>query len=265
MLAGKKAPGGKPRAYGTGNGKRETAEPSAPGSPGAAHPKAGNRKSGSATAPIVREIERAVRTVKLYPVAVGEDAKEAALKSLRKAYAKGGDSVRQNMLFLIHETIAQAPEMKLMRTYEHFRAKSPKQPPGVIRMSVYREMFDYTTSLEGLCDIMLLLGSLEGDEPAKLLTHFFSSLCATESEMNRMLRNAAIEALGKSGSPYALRALLAYARLSDSDKLFGRLAAALEDWADRIDKLDIPEAEKRDIRDELEDMVAKEEKPTQYG
>jgi hypothetical protein len=222
-------------------------------------------KSEKATGSLVREIERSVRTVRLYPVAVKEDAKDEALEAMKKAYAKGGDSVRQHLLFVVFETVAQAQDLKIMKTYEHFRLKSPKQAPGAIRMSVYREMFDYPTSIEGLADLISLLGELEGEEPAKLLTHLFSVFCASESEMNRILRNAAIETLGSSKSHYALNALLDYARLSDSDRLFGRLVAALADWAGRLDKLDIPDDEKQAIREELKDLMAKEEKPTQYG
>jgi hypothetical protein len=223
------------------------------------------KRGGKATGPLLKEIEKAMRSVKLYPVAVNEAAKDAAVESLRKAYSKGGDSVRQHVLFLINEMIAQASDMRTVKTYEYFRAKAPKQAPGALRMSVYREMFDYTSSVEGLVELVLLLGELEGNEPAKLLSHFFSSLCASDSELNRMLRNATIEALGSSDSPYALKALMEYARLTDSDKLFGRMVGALSEWAGKIDTVELPADEKQEMKDELKDLMAKEEKPTQYG
>jgi hypothetical protein len=223
------------------------------------------KKGGKATGPLLKEIEKAMRSVKLYPVAVNAAAKDAAVEALRKAYSKGGDSVRQHVLFLINEMVAQASDLRVMKTYEHFRQKSPKQAPGSLRMSVYREMFDYTSSVEGLAELVLLLGELEGDEPAKLLSHFFSSLCASDSELNRMLRNASIEALGSSDSPYALKALMDYARLTDSDKLFGRMVGALSEWAGKIDTLELPAADKGEMKEDLKDLMAKEEKPTQYG
>ena len=232
-------------------------------------PKTKSRKGadhkGAKTGSLVREIERSLRSIKLYPVAVGLEAKNSALDGVAKAYSRGGDSVRQHTLFLINETVSQVSELKSLKAYEHFRLKSPKLSPGAIRMGVYREMFDYNTSVEGVAELILLLGRLEGDEPAKLLTHFFSVFCSMESETNRMLRNAAIEALGDSESKYALDALLEYARLSDSDRLFGRLVASLALWAGRIDKLDMKEPDKQEIKEELKDLMAKEEKPTQYG
>lgn len=223
------------------------------------------KKGAKATGPLLKEIEKSMRSVKLYPVAVNEAAKDAAVEALQKAYAKGGDPVRQHVLFLINEIIAQASDMRTMKTYDYFKQKAPKQAPGALRMSVYKEMFDYTSSVEGLVELVLLLGELEGNEPAKLLSHLFSVLCASESELNRMLRNATIEALGASDSPYALRALIDYARLTDSDKLFGRMVGALSDWAAKIDTVELPVSQKQELRDELKELMAKEEKPTQYG
>ncbi len=217
------------------------------------------------TAPLLKEIEKAMNSVKLYPVAASRDSKDAALESLKKAYARGGESVRQHVLFQVHEALAQSQDLRVMKGVDYFRQKNPKQAPGQLRMSVYREMFDYTTSVEGLVELVLFLGELKGDEPAKLLSHLFSSFSASESEVNRMLRNAAIEALGESDSSYALGALLEYSRLSDSDKMFGRLVGSLTEWADKVDKLDVPEDEKKDLKDELKDLMSKEEKATQYG
>ena len=223
-------------------------------------------------APLLKEIERDVRAINLYPVAVKEDAKGAAMERLRKAYSRSGDSVRQHILFLIHESVAQVAEMKALQTYEYSRVKSPKSSPGAVRMSVYKSMFDYTSSIEGIVGLVRLLGGLkcgsEDDAAAKLLTHLFSHFCASESEINRMLRNAAIEALGESDSPYALNALLEYARFSDNERLFGRLASALADWNDKIGRLDIHPAEKQRLKEELREMqeaLIHEEKPTQYG
>lgn len=232
----------------------------------AGKPKPRARKApGKATAGLLKDIERALLTMNFYPVAVKEDAKDEAIKRLKDAYAKNGETVRQHILFMIHENVAQVSELKQMQTYDSYRARVPKAGPGAIRMGVYKSIYNYTASNEGLVELVRLVGELSGDDAAKLLTHLFSHFCYTDNETHRMLRNAAIEALGESDSPYALRALLEYAKLTDNDKLFGRLVIALAAWNDKVDGLQISDEEKAEIKEELKTLMAKEEKPTQYG
>jgi len=222
-------------------------------------------KKRRVTAALLKEIDKSLLTMNFYPVAVKEEAKNEAVKRLKDMYAKNGETVRQHMLFLIHENIAQVSELKQMQTYESYKSRMPKAGPGAVRMGVYKSIYNYTASNEGLAELVRLVGELKGDDAAKLLTHLFSHFCSADSETHRMLRNAAIEALGESDSPYALRALLEYAKLTDNDKLFGRLASALSTWGEKMDRLQIPEEERQKLTEELQTLMTKEEKPTQYG
>jgi hypothetical protein len=234
--------------------------------PKAKDPARGKKKApGKVTAALLKEIERSLLTLNFYPVAVKEEAKNDAMKKLKDVYSKNGDTVRQHMLFLIHENVAQVSELKQMTTYDAVRAKSTKASPGAARMAVYKSIFNYTTSNEGLSELVRLLGDFKGDDSAKLLTHLFSHFCSTDSETHRMLRSAAIEALGESDSPYALKALLEYAKLTDNDKLFGRLVSALTVWGEKVDGLQLSDEDKQKLKEELQTLMAKEEKPTQYG
>jgi len=217
------------------------------------------------SASVFREIDRSVAAIILYPISSKEEAKNAAMENLVKIYTKGNDAIRQHFLSIIQENLAQVYDMKAIQTYELCKTKNPKAAPGTIKASVYRGMFDYNSSTEGIVELIGLLGELKGHEAAKLLTRLFSNFCSADSETNRMLRNAVIEALGDSNSSYALNALLEYAKLTDNDKLFGRLVSALAVWSEKIDSLDIPAEEKMELKEELKFLMAKEEKPTQYG
>lgn len=218
------------------------------------------------TTEVLKQIERSVLSLRLYPVAVKEDAKEKALENIKRIYKKNSDSVRQHILLLMHEHIAKASELRALNTYDLYKAKSPKASPGAIRMKVYKDMFNYTTSAEGLVDFVLLVGELGGDDAAKLLTHLFSHFCSSENEINHMMRNAVIDALGKSDSPYALKSLLKYASISDNDKILARLSSALVDWDDKIESLKLDAKEKEGLKKELREILTREDLTSrQYG
>jgi len=223
------------------------------------------KASEAKTASIFREIDKSVAAIILYPISSKEEAKNAAMDNLVKIFSKGNDAVRQHLLSVIQENVAQVYDMKVIQTYEVCKTKNPKAAPGAIKAGVYRSIFDYNSSTEGIVELIGLLGEFKGHEAAKLLTRLFSHFCSVDSEANRMLRNAVIEALGDSNSSYALNALLEYARLTDNDKLFGRLVSALAVWSEKIDSLDLPAEEKLELKEELKFLMAKEEKPTQYG
>lgn len=221
------------------------------------------KKSTSAT---LKQIERAMLSLRLYPVAVNEEGKNAAAKKMISIYRKSSDSIRQHMLLLIHETIAKSIELRTLSTFDQYREKSQKASPGAIRMRVYKDMFNFNTSAEGLNEFIVLLGRLGGDDSAKLLTHLFSHFCCSEAELNRMLRNAVIDALGESASPYALKALIRYASLSDNDKILSRLTSALVGWDDKIEKLELDKKEKEKLKARLREILTREDLPgRQYG
>jgi hypothetical protein len=167
---------------------------------------------------------------------------------------------------MVHDTLATSTDLKTIHTLDYFRMKNPSQEASAQRVSVYRAMFNYNTSIEGLTELIRLLGRLRGgDDSAKLLTYHFSHLCAIESEANHMLRGAILEALGESESKYALTALLDYARYTDSERTFNRIVVALSKWEPKLDALKMPGKEKQDILKRLKKIVTSEFGGSHYG
>ena len=100
-----------------------------------------------------KEMEKAMYAMKFYPVAVNEQSKMEAIEKLEKTYREGNETVRQMLLYMVHENLATSMELKVMHTPEYFRMKNPSSQPPQQRMSVYRAIFNYNTSLEGLAKL----------------------------------------------------------------------------------------------------------------
>jgi len=213
----------------------------------------------------VSEIEKNIFSLKFYPVAVDENAKNEAVKNLINIYKQGNETVRQLVLFMLHEALSQYYDFKVVHVYDYFKAKNPHEDPTQLRMNVYRAMFNYNTSVEGLIEIVDLLGGLgENDDAAKLLTYHYARISSIEVESHVELRNAIIKALGECNSLYALSALITYARYTDNERTLQRIQAALAKWDKKIDKLKIPEAKKKKLRDELREVIIKETEKSPY-
>ncbi|MEW6748501.1 MAG: hypothetical protein AB1295_02230 [Candidatus Micrarchaeota archaeon] len=212
-----------------------------------------------------KDMETAIYALKFYPVAVNEHSKDEAVAKLERVYREGNETVRQMLLYMIHENLAGSMELKIMHTQEYFRMKNPSLQAPQHRMNVYRAIFNYNTSLEGLAEMISFLGRLHGDDAAKLLTYHYSFLCSVENEAVHVLRAAILEALGASESKYALTALLAYARYTDSERTFNRVVSALIEWEGRLDKLNLPEKEKQDILGKLKEIITSEFRGSHYG
>ena len=225
-----------------------------------------SKKEKATMEAVVKEIEEALFKIKFYPVAVDEDSKNKAMEKLEKIYKKGSETVRQLLLYMMHNYLASSAEMKLMHTYEYFKVKRADQDPAQTRANVYRAIFNYNTSLEGITEAIRLLGRLNGgDDAAKLLTYHYARLGMMENEGNRMLRAAIIDALGSSESHYALKALLDYAKYCDNEITVNRLVSALIDWEEKLDGLNISSKEKKRLREKMREFITKEAKASHYG
>jgi len=223
-------------------------------------------KTIAETSDVLKEIERLLASIALYPVSSGVEAKDKAVSDLAALHNGGSEPVRQHIIMSIYEEIARFNELKALGTSEYFRAKAPKAGPGALRMNVYKDMFNYNTSIEGIQEIISLLGMLNGEGPAKLLTRLLTYFCVNDSEGSRMLRNSVIEALGTSDSPYALESLLVYARLTDNEHLLARLSAALVEWDEKLDGLPLNAKEREKLKGELRGVLTRKEGPAkQYG
>ena len=213
----------------------------------------------------LKEIEKAIYAIKFYPVAVDEQAKDDAMKKIVSIYNSGEDTVRQMVLYMIHENLAKHAEFKITHSYDYFKHKSPTHDPAQLRMNVYRAMFNYNNSLEGVIDMVRMVGEFRGDDAAKLLTYHYSRACIHESELNNTLKAVIIETLGKCESRYALRTLLEYARYCENERTINRIVAALIEWEERIEKMKIKAKEREKLRKKLHEVITKEVGGTHYG
>jgi hypothetical protein len=227
----------------------------------------GKKKKGDKTMEaVIKEIEDALFALKVYPVAVDEDNKNDALKKLEKIYKKGSETVRQLLLYMVHDQMAKTSETKMMHTYDFYKMKHPDKDPAQLRMSVYRALFNYNTSLEGVTELIRLLGRMNGsDDAAKLLTYHYARYGSMETENNRVLRAAVIEALGESESHYALKALLDLAKYSDNESSISRVVNALIEWEEKIDELDVSKKEKKKLREKLKEFIERDSRASHYG
>ncbi|MCI0503778.1 hypothetical protein L0Y65_03640 [Candidatus Micrarchaeota archaeon] len=217
-------------------------------------------------AALLKEIESAMFSIRFHPVAVTEKSKDEALSKLEGIYSKGNETVRQMLMYMVHEYLATSMELKTMHTLEYFKMKNAGQDAAQQRMSVYRAMFNYNTSLEGIFEMVKFLGRLRGsDDAVKLLTYHYSHLSFIENEASHVLRASILDALGKAESKYALLALLDYAEYTDNERSFGRIVSALLEWEEKLDSLRMPEKEKAGIRDKLKKIVTSEFGGSHYG
>jgi len=233
--------------------------------PAVPHKTEQEKKNDERMGVIMKELDKAFFTIKFYPVASKEEAKKEAIAKIETYYKNEDEAIKQIILFMIHESIAQASDMRTMHDIEHFKRKMPAADPGQLRINVYRSMFNYNNSLEGILEFISLLSRLNGDDAAKLLTYHFTFFCSIESESMKMLKNAVIEALGKSSSSYALYALLSYAKITDNDSTLGRIASALTEWNSKLDGLNISKKEKDRIITETQYIMNLERGESHYG
>ncbi len=214
---------------------------------------------------LVKEIEKNIFSIKFYPVAVEEEVKDEAVTNIKKIYQEGNETARQLLLYMIHEDISQFMEFKTAHTFEYMKSRNPQSDPAKLRMDVYKKMFNYNTSLEGVIELIRILGELDGDDTAKLLTYHYSRFCSWESEASFQLRNAVIDSLGESKSPYALNALLEFSKYTDNERTLSRILSAMALWEEKLEKIKIPPSRKKKLKKRLRDFKMKELKEAHYG
>ena len=244
---------------------RETPQIKAQEKPQEKPPEKQTTKKEDPMAKTIKELEQAFFTFKFYPVAVKEDGKDEAIRKIKNLYRKEDETVKQLVLYMIHEALSQSAELRTMYNFDFYRRKFPNAEPAQVRINVYRSMFNYNFSLEGLIEIIRLLAQLPGDDAAKVLSYHFSFLSVVEVEGAHMLRNAIIESLGDSESEYALRCLLQYAKYTDNERLLQRIVTSLAKWGQKIDSLKISRKEKDKLKDSLQQVLTLEFGDSHYG
>lgn len=201
---------------------------------------------------LMEPAERGMIEFFLYPVAKNRGEKEAAKKVIVESYVRGDEVVKQFILFLAHEQLSRAAGIKTMHNFSHYRRMMGKETKaGEVRKAVYRTVFNYTTSLEGLAELLLFLGELGDESAAKLLTYHLSYYSSMEAPALQVLRNASIDALSKCSSPYALEALLTYAKYSEKGD---RALYALKKWDEKLGKLGLGKEETHTYEMQIAEM-----------
>lgn len=197
--------------------------------------------------------ERAMVDFFLYPVAKNRMEKEAAKKVILECYKKGDDVVKQFILFLAHEQLSRVAGLRMMHNFAHFRKELPKEADvGEVRKAVYRSMFNYTTSTEGIAELVNLLGQIGDDAAAKLISYHLSYYGAYDGPAMQILRNACMEALKNCNSHYALEILLNNARYSERNE---RALYALSEWKNKIDHVKMAPEERKMYRKQIEELL----------
>lgn len=213
----------------------------------------------------LKEIDEALIKFNFYPVATNECVKCEALATLKKNYLEGDSKIKQIILYALYEMLSQFSEYRISKNLEYFRKKFPQLEPSQQRMNVYRNMFNYSTSLEGLLEIVDLLGEFGDDDSTKVLTHYFSFLCAFDgSESTKMMRSAIADALGKTKSIYALNALLSYVKNLENEYLTGKIISSIVTWKEKIGELKIEEKKKDELLKKINKIVMLEREEGYY-
>lgn len=213
---------------------------------------------------LMKEAEGALGLINSYPILRKRAEVEAAKKLVIDAYSKGDDVVRQFTLFITHEHLAKAANMRMMENFDFFKkVLGEKAEVMDVRKHVYRSIFNYSNSLEGTVELLFLLGEIGDTGAAKLISRHLSFYMSGEQQGLQMLRNAAVEALENCESLYALDVLIAYAKYADKNE---RFIFALRDWEDKLKNSSLSAHDKEAYLSEIGDlMMVRKEKDVHYG
>ncbi|MFA5412545.1 MAG: hypothetical protein WC350_04340 [Candidatus Micrarchaeia archaeon] len=213
---------------------------------------------------LMKEAEGALGLINSYPILRKRVEVEAAKKLVIETYSKGDDVVRQFILFITHEHLAKAANMRAMENFDFFKkVLGEKVEVMDVRKHVYRSIFNYTNSLEGTVELLFLLGEIGDTGAAKLISRHLAFYMSGEQQGLQMLRNAAVEALENCESFYALDVLIAYAKYADKNE---RFIFALRDWEDKLKGSNLSAQDKDAYLSEINDlMMVRREKDVHYG
>ena len=211
---------------------------------------------------LMEPAERAMIEFFLYPVAKNRMEKEAAKKIMVESYVRGDEVVKQFILFLAHEQLSRAAGIKVMHNFSHYRKMLPKEAKaGDVRKAVYRTVFNYTTSIEGLAELIGFLGELGDAAASKLLSYHLSYYSSMDSPALQVLRNATLDALMHCESVYALEALLSYAKYGEHNE---RARYALKEWGNKLDNAGLPKEEKNFYAKQIAEVFGRGREKHEY-
>lgn len=213
---------------------------------------------------LMKDAEIALGALNSYPMLKSRAEAEEAKKLVLDAYARGDAVVKQFILFVIHEHLSRAANVRVMENFDFFRKMLGEKAEVLeVRKHVYRAMFNYSNSLEGSVELLLLLGDVGDTGAAKVISRHLAFYMGAEHGAMQMLRNAAVEALENCECTYALDVLLAYAKYAEKNE---RFVFALRDWEEKLGRMDIPAADKEAYISAINElMMVRKEREMHYG
>ena len=213
---------------------------------------------------LMKEAEVALGIINSYPMLRTRQEVEAAKKQIIDSYTRGDAVIRQFILFVIHEHVSKAANMRIMENFEFFKkVMGEKAEVLEVRKNVYRSMFNYSNSLEGTVELLLLLGDMGDLGAAKVLSRHLAFYMSGEQSGLQMLRNATVEALENCDCLYALDVIIAYAKYAEKNE---RFVFALRDWEDKLQTMGLSAADKEAYVSAINDlMMVRKEKDVHYG
>ncbi len=204
----------------------------------------------------LEEINKMFATIGFYPVAADIFKRDEAKNFILEKYQNGNEIIKQNINHMVFENLTQFWDFRSPFNFGFFKSKFPNEDPKRLKLSTYRAMFNFYSSVEGSIFLISLLGEFSDVASAKMLTHLFSYYSSNDSEKFRMLRIAVIDALGESDSDYALRSLITYANNIDSERLTHKIFSVLVKWDEKIDSIKWEQNEKRKLKKSLNELIS---------
>lgn len=213
----------------------------------------------------IREIDRLIITIYNYPAFTGYKKKEEAKKALVRMYKNGDQIIKNTILFILHEKLCAVKEYRDFHNFEGMKMRYKEDDANKVRQGIFRRIFDYSGSLDGIFETFELLGKFDDVFSIKLVSYHLSRYMLVNSFETQMLSEKAISILGESSNIYALRVLLFLAPfIYGKEKIIPVMADALLMWAEKVDRIKMSEKERSRLKKEIKKYVEMEEKRVGY-
>ncbi|MEM2948286.1 MAG: hypothetical protein QXY05_04090 [Candidatus Anstonellales archaeon] len=213
----------------------------------------------------VKQIDNLIMTIYNYPVFTDYEKKEEAKKALIKMYKKEDQVIKNTILFILHEKLCSAKEYRDFHNFEGMKMRYKEEDANKVRQGIFRRVFDYAGSLEGIFETFDILGKFDDVFSIKLVSYHLSRYMLVNSFETQVLSEKAISVLGESNNTYALRVLLSLAPFFyGKEKVVPIMIDALSTWAEKLDRLKMSEKEKNELKKEIKKYIEMEEKRVEY-
>ncbi|MGB9719443.1 MAG: hypothetical protein ACPL06_02520 [Candidatus Anstonellales archaeon] len=213
----------------------------------------------------IKEIDKLIITIYNYPVFTEYEKKEEAKKNLIKMYKNEDQVIKNTILFILHEKLCTAKEYRDFHNFEGMKMRYKEEDANKIRQGIFRRVFDYSGSLDGIFETLDILGKFDDVFSIKLVSYHLSRYMLVNSFETQILSEKAMSILGESNNTYALRVLLSIAPfVYGKERIVPIVADALSVWAEKIDRIKMNEKERNELKKEIKKYIEMEEKRIEY-